>query len=91
MSQYNGKLHCDTAGFRCKVGWKLYCNLRLLGFGVLQHGAVGLQGECVTIHQVYCDSSRGLARGKLCHNTRNCIVTSGLMAGKLGHNTPSVL
>ena len=40
------------------MGWKLYCNLRLLGSGVLQHGAVGLQGECVTIHQVYCDSSR---------------------------------
>ena len=44
-----------------------------------------MAGEvCVVIHQVYCDSSRGLAGGKLCHNTRNCIVTSGLLAGLLG-------
>ena len=80
VSQYNGKLYCDTAGFgsakclesvsqynhyivtwwaRRQLGWKLYYNLRLLGFGVLQHGAVGLQGVCVAIYQVYCDR-RGL-------------------------------
>ena len=49
VSQYNGKLYCDTTSLRCEVGWKLYCNLRLLGSSVLQHGAVGLQSECVTI------------------------------------------
>ena len=44
MSQYN---HCIVTG---AVVW--------LGI-VLQHGAVGLQGERVAIHQVYCDR-RGL-------------------------------
>ena len=27
MSQYNGKLYCDIASFRCGGGWKLYCNI----------------------------------------------------------------
>ena len=27
VSQYNGKLYCDTTGFRCGGGWKLYCNI----------------------------------------------------------------
>ena len=35
VSQYNGKLYCDTIGFRCGGGWKLYCNIGQL------EGAVG--------------------------------------------------
>ena len=54
VSQYN---HCVVTG--AAMARELYCNLRLLGSGVLQHGAVGLQGVCVAIHQVYCDR-RGL-------------------------------
>ena len=57
VSQYN---HCIVAWWaRRQLGWKLYYNLRLLGSSVLQHVAVGLQGVCVAIHQVYCDR-RGL-------------------------------
>ena len=72
------------------MGWELYCNLRLLGSGVLQHGVVGLKGEYVTIHQVYFDSSKGLAREGLYCNTQQCIVTIGWLE-VLGHNTLSVL
>ena len=42
---------------------------------VLQLGAVGLQGVCVTIHLVYCDRSRGLLAGELYCKTTGCIVT----------------
>ena len=76
VSQYNGKLYCDTVGFRCDVGWKLYCNLRLLGSGVLQYRAVGWQGECVTIHLLYFERDKMLAGRKLLRDTRHCMVTA---------------
>ena len=77
VSQYNGKLYWDTAGFRCDGGWKLYCNIGQLG-------VQWVQLYC-NMGEVYCN--RGwLGWGKLCHNTRNCIVTRGLLA-ELCHDT----
>ena len=61
------------------MGWELYCNLRLLGYGVLQHGAVGLQvfvsqsTKCIVTEEAWV--------GGACHNTLRGIVTGEGLSG----------
>ena len=70
----NGLGYCPTVS---QYNEKLYCDTA---------GLKGVQGLAAggrsRYSWLYRDSSTGLAGGELCHNTRNCIVTSGLLAGK---------
>ena len=64
VSQYSGKLYCDTTSFRCEVGcWachytkKLYCDLAV----VRLDGPESVVQHCI----VYCS----WVVGRVCHNT----------------------
>ena len=70
---------CHNTIGNCFVTQHLWACSRLLSvsqynYCIVTGAGAGCWENCVAIHQVDCDMSRGLA-GKLCCDTKNCIVT----------------